>query len=173
MMGRQMPLGMNRRSGLGAILLAAQVICASVCGAATPNLFNPDTMNHVVADLRTGVALFGYDPVAYHLDNQARQGLPDFEIILNDRIWRFTSAANKAAFEADPAVFMPLFGGHDGASVSEGVLIKGDPQLFVIAAGQLVLFRDQANRDRFAQEQIIRQRARENWPSVVRQQAGH
>jgi hypothetical protein len=161
------------RSGLVAALLAVHVIGSAACVAAAPNLFNPDPMNHVVTDLRTGVALFGYDPVSYHLDGQARQGLPDFEITLNDRIWRFTSAANKAAFKADPAVYVPQFGGHDGVSVGEGILIKGDPQLFVIAAGQVVLFRDEANRDRFAREQMVRQKSRENWPSVVRQQAGH
>jgi hypothetical protein len=161
------------RSGLAAALLIAQVICLAPCVAATPNLFNPDPVNHVITDLRTGVALFGYDPVAYHLDGQARQGLSEFEVALNDRIWRFTSAANKAAFEADPAAYVPLFGGHDGASVSDGILIKGDPQLFVIAGGQVVLFRDEANRARFAGEQMVRQKARESWPSVVRQQAGH
>ncbi len=164
---------LDGRSGLNAAALAALVICSSAGIAATPNLFNPDPVNHVVTDLRTGVALFGYDPVAYHLDGQARQGLSDFEVALNDRIWRFTSAANRAAFEADPVAYIPLFGGHDGASVSEGILIKGDPRLFVIASGQVVLFRDEANRDRFAQEQTIRQKALENWPSVVRQQAGH
>jgi hypothetical protein len=160
-------------SALGAALLAAQVFCSGVGTAATPNLFNPDPMNHVITDLRTGVALFGYDPVAYHLDGQARQGLPEFEVALNDRIWRFTSAANKAAFESAPIAYVPLFGGHDGVSVSDGILIKGDPQLFVIAAGHVVLFRDEANRDRFAAEQTVRQKARESWPGVVRQQAGH
>jgi hypothetical protein len=164
---------LDRRSGLNAALLAALVTCSSTGIAATPNLFNPDPMNHVVTDLRTGVALYGYDPVAYHLDGQARQGSSDFEVAVNDRIWLFTSAANKAAFVADPAVYVPLFGGHDGVSVGEGILIKGDPKLFVIASGQVVLFRDEANRDRFASEQMVRQKARENWPSVVRQQAGH
>jgi hypothetical protein len=158
---------------LAATVLVLQVFCACPCAAATPNLFNPDPGNHVITDLRTGLALFGYDPVAYHLDGRARQGLPDFEVALNDRIWRFTSAANKAAFTADPSVYVPLFGGHDGVSVGEGILIKGDPQVFVIAAGQVVLFRDEANRNRFAGEQMVRQKARESWPSVVRQQAGH
>ena len=168
-----MRLWMDARSGLVAALLVTQVMGSAVGLAVTPNLFNPDPVNHVITDLRTGVALFGYDPVAYHLDGQARQGLTDFEVALKDRIWRFTSAANKAAFEADPVAYVPLFGGHDGASVSEGILIKGDPQFFVIASGQVVLFRDDANRDRFAREPMIRQKARENWPSVVRQQAGH
>ncbi len=168
-----MRFGTDKRSGLAAAAFAVQMICTSACTAATPNLFNPDPVNHVVTDLRTGLALFGYDPVAYHLEGEARQGLPDFEVALKDRIWRFTSAANKAAFTADPTVYVPLFGGHDGASVSDGILIKGDPNLFVIAGGQVVLFRDEASRDRFAGEQTVRQKARENWPAVVRQQAGH
>ncbi len=163
------------RSVLTALLLAALpgFVGAGTSQASPANLFNPDPMQHVLTDGRTGFALFGYDPVAYHVDHKARLGLVEHQLLLDGRIWLFGSAANMAAFAADPVAYVPLFGGHDGASVGEGILAKGEPAHFVIAAGQLVLFRSGENRDRFAQDQAVRQKARENWPSVVRQQIGH
>jgi YHS domain-containing protein len=165
------------RSTFSALLLmlhaGACLASAGVGHAATANLFTMDPMQHVIVDSRTGVALFGYDPVAYHFDQKARQGLPEHQLTLDGRIWWFTSAANKAAFEADPAAYAPMFGGYDGSRVGDGILTKGEPAHFVIAAGQLVLFRSLESRDRFAMDQSVRQKARENWPAVVRQQIGH
>ncbi len=163
------------RSILAALMLAATPGFLGACDshASPANLFNPDPMQHVLTDGRTGFALFGYDPVSYHLDHKARMGLVEHQLALEGRIWLFSSAANMAVFSEDPTAYVPLFGGHDGASVSEGILAKGEPAHFVIAAGQLVLFRSVESRDRFAQDQTIRQKARENWPAVVRQQIGH
>jgi YHS domain-containing protein len=157
------------------VLQAASVgpLGAGASHAATANLFAMDPMQHIIVDNRSGLALFGYDPVAFHVDQKARPGLPEHQYTHEGRIWRFTSAANKAAFEADPAAFAPMFGGHDGASIGDGILARGEPAHFVIAAGQLVLFRSLESRDRFATDEALRQKARENWPAVVRQQIGH
>jgi hypothetical protein len=161
------------RYATSALLLTLQVAGAGPSQASQANLFNPDAMQHVLTDYRTGLALFGYDPVSFHLDRRARPGLPDHQITLDGRIWQFTSAANKAAFAADPAAYVPLFGGHDGGGISDGILARGEPVHFVIAAGQLVLFRSVESRDRFAADPAVRQKARDNWPTVVRQQIGH
>jgi hypothetical protein len=144
------------------------------CGSSvSAGHFSVQDEHHVIADPRTGLALFGYDPVAYHSDSAAFPGSKDHELMRDGLIWRFKSSANMAAFEADPAAYIPTFGGYDGASVSEGVLAKGDPETFVIAAGKVVFFRTPHNRDRFAAESEVRQRARQSWPQVVRQQAAH
>jgi hypothetical protein len=136
-------------------------------------LFSQQEEHHVIADPRTGLALFGYDPVAYHSDSAAFVGSKDHEVMYGGLIWRFRSSANMTAFEADPLAYIPTFGGHDGASVSDGVLAKGDPETFVLAAGKVVFFRSAHNRDRFAAESDMRQRARQSWPEVVRQHAAH
>jgi hypothetical protein len=148
----------------------------AVCFCGSPTLagiFSGQEEHHVIADPRTGLALFGYDPVAYHSDSAAFPGSKDHELMHGGLMWRFKSSANMAAFEADPLAYIPTFGGHDGASVSDGVLTKGDPETFVIAAGKVVFFRTPHNRDRFAAEIEMRQRARESWPQVVRQHAAH
>lgn len=132
-----------------------------------------DASAQLVADPRSGLALFGYDPVAYHLDEKARPGLPEHAAMVGPHMWRFTSAANRAAFLADASAYMPRFGGHDGALLADGVLAKGDPAIFVIAAGDVVLFRSIENRDRYAADVGLRRSAIANWPTAVRQLAGH
>jgi YHS domain-containing protein len=40
--------------------------------------------------------------------------------------WRFASAENKAAFEADPEKYAPQFGGYCSYAVSQGYTAHGD-----------------------------------------------
>jgi hypothetical protein len=164
---------MGRSNGIFAAIFAACLSLNSSLASAGANPLAARADQHVIADPRSGLALFGYDPVAYHADNAALLGIAQHELALDGRIWRFRSAANMAAFAADPAAYIPNFGGYDGASVSDGILAKGDPETFVIAGGQLVLFRDAGNRDRFAADQMVRNKARGLWPSVVHQLAVH
>jgi YHS domain-containing protein len=140
---------------------------------ASPNLLAPDKNLHVISDPRNGLAIFGYDPVAFHDEQKALPGSANHEVSLDGRIWRFHRAANKAAFEADPSIYMPMFGGHDGIGIADDVLIKGDPEIFLIAGGRVVFFRNPENREKFAADPDLRRKAIAAWPKVVRQQALH
>lgn len=155
------------------LLLALLLLVPALPAAADTDALSADERLHVLADPRTGVALFGYDAVAYHAERRARLGSPRHEAALDGRIWRFASEANKAAFLQDPGVYVPLFGGHDGAAVAEGIMAEGAPELFAIAGGRLALFRDEAGRARFAADAALRMKAMRDWPEVVRQRAGH
>ena len=163
----------GRNGFLAAAIVLFWLSTAPLASAAQPNPLSPDPRFHVITDPGTGLALFGYDAVAYHIDQAAKPGLAAHEARFDDRLWRFASAANKAAFEADPLVYIPLFGGHDGVSVSNGNLTKGDPANFLLIGGRVALFRTEKDRDLFAADPDIRREARENWPRVVRQLAGH
>ena len=154
------------------------LLAAAACALARPalsdaNLFAAEHERHVVADPRNGLALFGFDPVAYHFEKAALKGSPQHEVERDGRFWRFGSAANKAAFVADAAIYMPLFGGHDGAAAASGLMVDGNPEIFLLAGGRLVLFRDEAGRDRFAADADVRSQALRSWPEVVRRHAGH
>ena len=164
---------LRKINGFLAASLAGSIAFCAVFTAVNANPLAADVRLHVITDPRSGLALFGYDPVAYHVDHVARLGLPEHQAMLDGRLWIFSSAANKAAFEADTSAYIPLFGGHDGTSVSDGILAKGDPEMFLIASGQLVLFRNEDNRSRFVSDAMLRQKARQGWPDLVRQQAAH
>lgn len=157
--------------------MAAAILAAMLGGAqpaaADENLFDASHGHHLVYDPRTGIALYGYDPVAYHFEHKALPGSSEFELLLEGVVWRFTSEANKAAFAEAPAIYLPLFGGHDATGVAGGRMTKGDPEFFALVGDRLALFRDEDSRDRFASDPALRAQALKLWPEVVRLQAGH
>jgi YHS domain-containing protein len=59
-----------------------------------------------------GVAIKGYDTVAYHTAGRAVKGKSKFSHTWNDAKWYFTSAENKDLFAADPERYAPQYGGY-------------------------------------------------------------
>lgn len=58
-----------------------------------------------------GVAIKGYDPVAYFTEGQAVKGKKEFEYEWEDAKWWFASAAHRDLFAADPERYAPKYGG--------------------------------------------------------------
>ena len=59
-----------------------------------------------------GVAIRGYDSVAYHTEGRAVKGKKEFSYGWNDATWRFASAENRDLFAADPERYAPQYGGY-------------------------------------------------------------
>lgn len=108
----------------------------------------------VVADPLTGIAIYGFDPVAYFAEGRPRGGSPHYEARWGGAVWRFATAANREAFMADPPVYAPAFGGHDAEAVSRGVATASDPTVFAVSGGRLYLFRSAEARARFLAEAL-------------------
>jgi len=127
------------------------------------------TTERIVADYRTGLAISGFDPVAYFIDAQAIVGRPEFELRHAGVTWRFRNEGNRAAFAADPQVYMPRFGGYDPVGVARGVSTAGHPELWLIAGERLYLFYSADGRESFAEnpERAIGA-AERRWPEVLR-----
>jgi hypothetical protein len=158
------------RLGCG-ILMA--VLSLGLTAEAVASKLSADDRRHLISEPRSGLALFGFDPVAYHIAGEAREGAPGVTAVYEGLTWRFVSASNRAVFLADPDAYIPRFGGHDGARMGEGFMVFGNPEHFLIAGGALVLFRSLENRDRYAADEALRSEARRRWPDVARQNALH
>src|SRR4051812_882466 len=104
----------------------------------------------VVADRNTGLAIFGFDPVAYFIEAQPVEGRSEFELQVSDSIWRFRNAGNRAAFVANPDVYRPRYGGYDPIALGRGVALPGNPQLFLVTDQRLYFFYNSQARDAFA-----------------------
>jgi YHS domain-containing protein len=117
----------------------------------------------------SGLALGGYDAVAYHVSGAAVPGLGEFEAVWRGAAWRFSSEANLAAFRADPDSFLPLFEGLDPVGVARNRIVEADPYLFAIHRGRLVLFHSDQTRARFLGEPRLARDASQNWPGISRQ----
>lgn len=58
-----------------------------------------------------GVALKGYDPVAYFTENRAVKGSSEFSFNWNEARWYFSKAENRDLFAANPKKYTPHHGG--------------------------------------------------------------
>jgi hypothetical protein len=59
-----------------------------------------------------GVAIKGYDTVAYHTEGRAVKGRSEYVHEWNDSKWHFASARNRDLFAADPERYAPQYGGY-------------------------------------------------------------
>lgn len=98
------------------------------------------TTERIVVDRHTGLAIYGVDPVAYFTDRKPVAGREEFEHRFAGAVWRFNNDGNRAAFIADPNVYMPRYGGYDPVGIARGVSTAGDPDLWVVYDERLYLF---------------------------------
>ncbi len=126
------------------------------------------TTELVISDPLTGIALYGFDAVAYFVDGEAREGLAGFELKYAGLVWRFRNEGNRAAFTGRPGDYMPRFDGYDPLGVARGVAASGYPSLFVIHDNKMVLFMSEENRKAFlASPNETLDAAEAAWPNVV------
>ena len=111
-----------------------------------------------------GVALRGYDPVAYHTRGPI-VGDPSFTLEWEGATYRFASAENLAAFRSEPARYVPQFGGFCAYASSKGFTATVDPTAFRIHEGSLFLFNDAKMGDKWSAELPagVIEKAREHW----------
>jgi len=86
-----------------------------------------------------GIAIHGYDPVAYFTEGAPVQGSRDHALMWKGAVWYFASAANMAAFEADPRAYAPQYGGYCAYAAAHGQRAPSTPEAFTIVGGKLYL----------------------------------
>lgn len=86
-----------------------------------------------------GVALQGYDPIAYFVDGGPRKGEPRFAVTHSGALWLFSNEANRRRFEQDPEHYIPAFGGYCAYGVAQGYLAGIDPTAWAIIDDRLYL----------------------------------
>jgi hypothetical protein len=149
--------------GRGIVLAAA--IAAG--GWVSNSALQAATTQQIVVDHRTGLAINGFDPVAYFVDGTAQPGKEHYEQVYAGAVWRFRNEGNQAAFIADPDVYVPRFGGYDPVAVARGVAVPGDPRLWLIFDERLYLFYTLEARDTFkADIEALVAAADRRWPAV-------
>lgn len=121
---------------------------------------------------KDGLALSGYDAVAYFTESKAVKGSPQFEHQWSGARWRFASAAHRDAFAASPEQYAPQYGGYCAYAVSRNYTAPTDPEAWTVVEGKLYLNYDKTVRGLWKKElpEAI-QRADRNWPGVLNKSA--
>ncbi len=122
----------------------------------------------VFTGLVSGVAVGGYDPVAYFTVGKPVKGREDIALQHDGVTWRFASVENRDAFRADPAKFAPQYGGYCAWAVAEGYTAKGDPEAWRITDGKLYLNYNKSVQKTWEKDipGNVR-RGDANWPKVL------
>ena len=125
------------------------------------------TTERVVVNRYSGLAIEGYDPVAYFADARPTVGLPEFEASEAGAVWRFHNEGNRASFVAHPDIYGPQFGGYDPIDLARGVTFAGNPRFWLVSGQRLYLFGLEQHRDAFAADpQRVLREATVRWPAL-------
>jgi len=115
-----------------------------------------------------GVAIMGYDPVAYFTENRAVKGSEEYSYDWLGTPWHFASHKHMEMFQSAPVAYAPQYGGYCAGEVLAGsVTVNIDPEAFKIIDGKLYLTYDKAHTADFAahaSDQVPKADA--NWPKI-------
>ena len=115
-----------------------------------------------------GLAMRGYDPVAFFTDGKPTKGSPEHRLQWNGATWQFASAQSLEAFRSAPERYAPQFGGYCAWAVSQHYLAPGDPNFWKIVDGRLYLNANVRAKQLWEGEQAEAiARGHANWPSVL------
>jgi len=114
-----------------------------------------------------GVAIDGYDPVAYFVDGEPARGTPSFEMEHLGTVYRFSSQENLDAFARDPAAYLPQLGGYSVFGMAKGKRYDINPTTFDIIDGKLYLSHNRKVRELWqVNPEGFIDRAEENWRAL-------
>lgn len=92
-------------------------------------------------NLENGLAIQGFDPVAYFTDNKAAKGIKKYAAVAEGITYYFSTEANKNLFLKDYKKYEPQYGGWCAYAMgSTGEKVEIDPETFKIKDGKLYLF---------------------------------
>ena len=115
-----------------------------------------------------GVAIEGYDPVAYFTDGRATKGSEAFSYDWLGATWLFATAEHRDLFAEHPVRYAPQYGGHCAVGTAFGESTANiDPEVWSIVDGKLYLQYSQGAQEEWEQDRAnMIAAADEKWPEV-------
>ena len=117
----------------------------------------------------SGIALNGYDPVAFFTAKKPTHGNPSIQAKYEGATYLFASKENKAMFESNPSGYAPQYGGYCAFGASVGALFPVDINTWQIRGGKLYL---NLNNDivKLFNKEFDKNidKANTNWPSLIK-----
>ncbi len=128
--------------------------------------------NEVINVDKNGLALQGYDPVAYFTDGKPVKGSPEFTESYKGGTYQFASVEHKKMFAASPEKYVPQFGGFCGYAASINKLAPIEVEYFQVLHDRLVLQHNEKAWKLWHQDvEGNLKKADANWPALSQQKA--
>ena len=146
-------------------VLAVAVVTGTAFAAGVTPVLADGSVNTGYFD---GIAIKGYDTVAYFTENRAMKGSEEYSYAWLGTPWYFASAKHRELFQSDPVKYAPQYGGYCAGEVVGGsVTVDIDPEAFKIIDGKLYLIYDKTDADDFeANASDFIPKADANWPEI-------
>jgi YHS domain-containing protein len=123
---------------------------------------------------KEGVALRGYDAVAYFTQGQPVKGVPQFQAQYQGVVFHFASAAHRDSFIASPEKYAPQYGGYCAFGMSNGYKAATDPASFTVREGKLYLnYNSEVQKMWTANMPALINKADQLWPAASTQTKVH
>jgi hypothetical protein len=116
-----------------------------------------------------GVAIMGYDPVAYFTEGRPVKGTPGIAYDWLGATWNFAKPEHKELFVSDPVRYAPQYGGYCASGMANSESTANiDPGAWRIVNGKLYLHYDKADASVWNpdDEKLGVAKADANWPAV-------
>jgi len=97
-------------------------------------------------------ALGGYCPVCYVAADKAVKGIAEFQTEHEGQVYYFVKQGALDAFKAEPAKFLPAYGGYCAYGMSFGKKFESDPTVFKVIDGVIYLNKDAEIAKEFAKD---------------------
>jgi len=108
-------------------------------GSATSALGDSSKTPVAPVNATEGIGVKGYDLVAYFVNGQPTKGAEQYGLVWKGVAYRFASEENLNLFKADPAKYLPQYGGYCAYAMSIDRIADIDPTEWAIVAGKLYL----------------------------------
>jgi hypothetical protein len=116
---------------------------------------------------KNGLALIGFDAVAYFNQGKAIEGKKEFEHTWMDATWRFSTTENRDLFAKSPEKYAPQFGGYCAFGVTGGYLAPTDPTAWKVVEDKLYLNYDKDIQKKWSEDIPGNiKKANEKWPAA-------
>ena len=114
-----------------------------------------------------GLALRGYDPVAYFQAGKPVKGSKDISLIHSGGTYYFSSDANRASFQSNPGKYLPQYGGFCSYGAASNYKVDGDPKVWNIVDGKLYLnINKSVDRSWDRRQGFYIKKANKNWTKI-------
>lgn len=117
-----------------------------------------------------GIAIKGYDAVAYHSMDKPLIGRNAFAFEWNGAKWLFANEEHMRLFMDFPDRYAPKYGGYCAYAVSQGSTADIDPEAWTIVKQSLYLNLNKETKTLWKKDMIANiNKADSNWPGVLKQ----
>lgn len=164
----------NKNPFLTTVIILALAVLLGSCKSSGSTSGSKAERLDPINKISDGLAIRGYDTVAYFREGKAVKGSQEFTHEWQGAKWHFVSAANRDLFASDPQKYAPQYGGYCSWAVSHGYTADGDPEAWKIVEGRLYLNYNQKVKERWEQDvpNLIK-KGDGNWPEFLKHKPEH